>query len=343
MPGVKAGGALRPGWRARVPDYPRAMAWTPGGDALLVLDAAGGLHAFDGTTGAVRWRNTEAHPGGGLALSHHPRSARVATGGHDGTVAIWDSALGEPEARLSLGKAWVEHVRWSPNGDWLAAAAGRALHAWSAQGQEWVAPAHPSTVSGLVWAGAGEIATACYGRVAFWTPRGDAATQTLEWRGSPVSLAVSPDGAIVAVGGQDQTVHFWRRSTAQDSAMSGYTTKPAALAFDASGNLLATSGGEAVTVWSFSGNGPEGTTPGQLEVHPLPVTALAFARREHLLASGGREGGVVLWRLDPTGAGVVVGGDVLPGAVAEVAWRSDDRCLAATDAEGGVSTWRVSR
>ena len=343
MPGVKAGGALRPGWRARVPDYPRAMAWTPSGDLLLVLDAVGGLHAFDGATGAVRWHRPDAHPGGGLAMSHHPRSPRLATGGHDGAVVTWDTQRGEPEKRWELGRAWVEHVSWSPDGGWLAAAAGRAVHAWSAEGQEWVAPVHPSTVSGLLWAGPHELATACYGRVAFWKPLGDTPTQALEWKGAPVSLAVSPDGAVVAAGGQDQTVHFWRRASGADSAMSGYATKPAALAFDASGTLLATSGSEVVTVWTFAGEGPEGTTPGRLAVHTLPVTALAFARRERVLASGGREGGVVLWRLDAAGDGAPVGGDVVQGAVAELAWRHDDRALAATDAEGGVTTWRVSR
>jgi WD40 repeat protein len=97
-----------------------------------------------------------------------------------------------------------------------------------------------------------------------------------------------------------------------------------------------------VTVWTFAGEGPEGTTPGRLAVHTLPVTSLAFARRGRVLASGGREGGVVLWRLYADGDGAPVGGDVVQGAVAELAWRHDDRALAATDAEGGVTTWRVS-
>jgi hypothetical protein len=49
----------------------------------------------------------------------------------------------------------------------------------------------------------------------------------------------------------------------------------------------------------------------------------------------------VLWRLDGTGDGAPVGGEVLPGAVVGLSWRPDDRSLAASDAEGGVTTWRV--
>ena len=60
-----------------------------------------------------------------------------------------------------------------------------------------------------------------------------------------------PDGDIVACGSQDNTVHFWRRSSGKDSMMSGYAGKPSALALSASGILLATGGGQDVTVWSF--------------------------------------------------------------------------------------------
>ena len=68
-------------------------------------------------------------------------------------------------------------------------------------------------------------------------------------------MVLSPDGDIVACGSQDNSVHFWRRSSGQDSMMSGYRGKPSALAFDSSGMLLATSGGESATVWCFEGDG----------------------------------------------------------------------------------------
>ena len=56
-------------------------------------------------------------------------------------------------------------------------------------------------------------------------------------------MVLSPDGGIVACGSQDNSVHFWRRSTGQDSEMFGYPGKPSALAFDDTGTLLATGGG----------------------------------------------------------------------------------------------------
>ena len=124
--------------------------------------------------------------------------------------------------------------------------------------------------------------------------------------------------------------------------MSGYSAKPSALAFDDTGTLLATGGGEAVTVWSFQGGGPEGTRPGVLEFHVQPITTLAFAPGAMRLASGGRDGAVVVWSLQRDGEGDPIGVAVVAGAVAEMYWRPDGRALAALDAQGGVTSWRVS-
>ncbi|MCY4545266.1 MAG: WD40 repeat domain-containing protein, partial [Gemmatimonadetes bacterium] len=137
------------------------------------------------------------------------------------------------------------------------------------------------------------------------------------------------------------SVHFWRRSTENDSMMSGYPGKPSALAFDETGTLLATGGGEAVTVWSFRGSGPEGTRPGVLDLHDQPVTTLVFAPGVMRLASGDREGAVVVWSLQRDGEGDPIGAAVVAGAVAELYWRPDGRALAALDAGGGVTVWRI--
>ena len=123
--------------------------------------------------------------------------------------------------------------------------------------------------------------------------------------------------------------------------LSGYPGKPSALAFDNTGTLLATGGGESVTVWSFQGDGPEGTRPGFLNLHIQPVTTLAFARRKLRLASGGRDGGVVVWSLRKNGEGGPIGAAVVAGVVSELHWRQDGRALAALDARGGVTVWRV--
>ncbi|MBX2811209.1 MAG: WD40 repeat domain-containing protein, partial [Myxococcales bacterium] len=105
--------------------------------------------------------------------------------------------------------------------------------------------------------------------------------------------------------------------------------------------LLATGGGTMATVWSFQDNGPEGTSPGVLDLHVQSITKLSFARRGRRLASGARDGAVVVWALQNDGVGEPVGTALVGDHVSGLAWRPDDRALAALDARGGVTVWRV--
>ena len=335
-------GVLRRGWSAAVGDYAIAGGWTPRGETLVVGDAAGGVYAFDGKSGASAWARQGAHDGGVLALAVHPSGIAVATAGQDGRVLIWSIAEGQVAQAIGVGSDWVENVAWLPDGQRLAASCSRQVRVYDIDGAEaWRSDDHPSTVSALAWSGAGELATACYGQVTFFDASTGELRQKLEWKGSLVSMVLSPDGDIVACGSQDNSVHFWRRSTEKDSMMSGYPGKPSALAFDDTGTLLATGGGDRVTVWSFQGDGPEGTYPGVLDYHVKPVTALAFARRGMRLASAARDGAVVVWLLQRDGTGRAVGAAVLADIGAELYWRPDGRALAALDAQGGVTVWRT--
>ena len=145
----------------------------------------------------------------------------------------------------------------------------------------------------------------------------------------------------MACGSQDNSVHFWRRSTAQDSMMSGYPGKPAHLAFDSSGTLLATGGSETVTVWSFQDLGPEGTRPGGLELHHRPISSLAFAPKGMRLASGSKDGSIAIWLLQKDGDGELLGATSLDAPISRLAWRPDGRAIAAANAVGKLTSWRV--
>ena len=335
-------GVLRRGWPAAVGDYAIAGGWGLDGETLIVGDTEGGVYAFDGKSGATAWERRGVHEGGLLAIAIHPSGEAFATAGQDGRVLIWDAAEGQVGTAIDVGGGWVENVAWAPDGQLLAASCSRQVCVYGADGGEvWRSDDHPSTVSAIAWSSERELATACYGRVTFFDGSTGVAQQMLEWQGSLVSMVLSSDGGIVACGSQDNTVHFWRRSTGEDSMMSGYPSKPSALAFDDAGTLLATGGGETVTVWNFRGKGPEGTRPGVLEFHDHLVTTLAFAPGARRLASGSRDGTVVVWGLGRKGNGRPVGTAEVAGAVAELYWRPDGRALASLDSWGGVTVWEI--
>ena len=337
-------GVLQNGFFATVNDYPIAGGWGLKGKFFAVGDAGGSIHAFDGTSGQEVWKNPQAHLGGILSMSASSNGKQLASVGQDGQLALWDFADGQMQLRTEIASGWVEHVAWSISSNHLAVSSGRVLTILSSSGEKiWSSGNHPSTVSALGWVTDQEISTACYGRVTFFSSSSGQENERLEWQGSLVSLALSPDGNVVACGSQDKSVHFWRRSNGQDSMMSGYPWKPSELAFSHDGLLLATGGGEDVTIWSFDENGPEGTIPGVLEFHKAPISSLAFSPYQRHLASGCREGGVVVWSVGKKGSGRGLGGAPVDGAVENVYWRPDGRSLAAIDSEGGITVWRVKK
>ncbi len=347
MPDLDGGapmGVLGRGWFGMVGDYAIAGGWVLDGRALVAGDAGGSVYAFDGESGATAWVQREVHDGGVLSVAIHPKGTSFATAGQDGRALIWNASDGEVSRAIEVGSGWVENVAWSPDGQRLAVSCSRQVLVYDAEGAEvWRSEEHPSTVSAIAWSSVSELATACYGRASFFRASTGELRQKLEWQGSLVSMVLSPDGGIVACGSQDNSVHFWRRSTGQDSMMSGYPGKPSALAFDDAGTLLATGGGETVTVWSFRKRGPEGTRPGVLEFHVQPVTCLAFAPGTTLLASGGRDGAVVVWLLQRNGKGRTIGAQDVEDPVSKLYWRPDGSGLAALDAQGGVTVWQVEQ
>ena len=337
-------GVLDPGWTAMVGDYAIAGGWSRGGEELVVGDTEGGVYAFDGESGAIAWKRPGVHDGGALAVAVHSSGDLFATAGQDGRVLIWNAAEGQIIRAIDVGNGWVENLAWSPDGQRLAASCSRRVYVYDAEGAEvWQSDEHPSTVSAVAWSGAGELATACYGRVSFFGADAGELHQKLEWQGSLVSMVLSSDGGIVVCGSQDNSVHFWRRSTGEDSEMFGYPGKPSALAFDHTDTLLATGGGDAVTVWSFRRKGPEGTRPGSLKFHVEFITALAFAPEAMRLASGGRDGAVVVWSLQRNGKGGPIGAEDLGAPVSQIYWRPDGGALAALDARGGVTVSRIGQ
>lgn len=325
-------------WRAQVGDYATAIACSADGSLLAVGSASGEVNVFDTRTGQPRWR-TLAHPGGVLALGWSPAACVLASTGQDGLARLYLEG-GALFAELPGRGAWVEHVAWSRAGDALATASGKTVRLWKADGTPSLeTEPHASAVTGVAWSQAGDrLATCCYGGVHLWDVAAGKQARHLPWKGSLIRLAWSPGDKVIACASQDCSVHFWRLDTGSDSEMTGYPFKPRALAWDSRGSLLATSGDATITCWDFTGKGPEGTTPIQLEGHKTQVTHLAFSPRKGVLASGCQDPSVLVWQ--PRKATTPMGYAFLEDEISGLAWDPGLRFVAAIDAAGHVGCWQ---
>lgn len=345
----KAENRLRPVWQAAVPDHVIGVAWAPDGSRLAVAAVSGPITIFDANTGKPV-HQLKGHGFGTAALAWQPTGALLASVGQDSKVRLWDTSTGQEAKTLDAGASWAEKVVWHPSGQYLATAAGKKTRVWSASG-EMVRelPPQAGTVMDLKWRpGTNHLTLLAYGSATTYDPlSGAEPTKMLAWKGSPLALAWSPDGKILAHGNQDSTVHFWYYDASRDLQMWGYKTKVRELAWDFTSRYLATGGGPVVCIWDcqFSANGPEGSKPTMLVGHDedANLTALAYQHRGFLLASAALDGKVLLWQ--PTNRkGAQVGEFQFAGEKTEASaltWSADDKSLAAGSGAGAVAVFRA--
>jgi WD40 repeat protein len=273
-------------------------------------------------------------------VAWRPNSEQLATAGQDGVARIWQSGDGDIE--LEGGAPWVERLAWSPDGEWLATAAGRRLRIWDSAGTLSQDLSSPGTIYDIAWRPSGRsIAAAGYGGVRIWRLDRPDRVRHLEWKGASLRVAWSPTGEYIATGDQDATVHFWKTATGSDLMAQGYDTKVRNLSWDSSGRFLATAGGREVLVWDCSGKGPAGTTPRGIEAHQANVSGLAFQHRGRWLLSGDREGRLVVWnpRLGPK----TLSETALDARITQLAWSPDDRQFAIAGESGEVLMFEFSQ
>lgn len=331
---------LQPRWTIDVGDYVVAAEISKDGRLCIVGGGDGRVLGVELESGRVLFEQ-QAHAGGVLGVSLSPDGMQFATCGQEPNAKLW-RATGEFVCELPGGGAqWVEHVAWAPAGARIATGAGRRVRVWTPAGEPLVeTEPMASTVSNLAWRTDGTaLAASCYGGVYIWPFVSGAKNRRLEWKGSLISMAWSPDAKVIACGSQDSSVHFWRLNSGQDSQMSGYPSKPKALAWDCESKLLATSGHAVVTVWDFRGKGPEGTRPLQLDAHKGLCTRLAFSPKKGILASASQDTSVLLW--EPRRGTRPIRYAFLEDEVTALCWHPEHRGLLGADASGTLRYWEV--
>ncbi|WP_234544497.1 WD40 repeat domain-containing protein [Streptomyces shenzhenensis] len=276
-------------WDVAVDDAPVAL--SARGDLVAVAGAEGTVKVFDAALGAEI--GSFELPGGALRVGLSPDAGSVVATGPTG-YALWRRADGRTTVRES--GAWSAAAAWA-DGTRVAVASGRrALVLDVGGGELWRTEAAASTVTDLAWMRQGRrLAVAAYGAVRCHERHTEKPLVTYPYVGSHLALAVAPTGRWICSGNQDASIHIWRTRDGSELTMSGYPEKVCRLAFDDTGFWLAADGAPDVTVWDFSGGGPEGTAPRSLRCHET-VTALAWrpGAAGHL-ASGGDDGTVALW------------------------------------------------
>jgi WD40 repeat protein len=196
-----------------------AFATASDDQTILIRDAASRRHGIQ----------LKGHRGPVSSVAYR-RDGSVVSGGHDGTVRVWERDTGKPLAEFSGIFTEVRSIACSlGEGSAAIAAAGGdgIVLVWDVDtgGQLARIDGHGGPVYSMAYDPAGSvIATACGdGTVKIWDANTFKQRSELTGHVSAVqSLAFNPDGTRIATCGYDGTIRVWDAHTGEQIAGSGF-------------------------------------------------------------------------------------------------------------------------
>jgi serine/threonine-protein kinase len=304
---------------------------------------------------ARRTSRLGGHTGYVTALAFAPDGKRLATGGLEGALRVWNLTGERPEEETAIpgGLGEVQLLAFSPAEPCLFASSSAGdyrVWRWDYAVRDTCRmlarlSGESNGVHALAVSPDGKSFAASVGpEVHVWAVNGQDIRRagTIKGHGGTLkAVAIAPDGKRLACSGEDGRISVWEAGWLRNTlvaAMAGHPDMVTALVYSPDGQSLASAGYDhSIRLWDAA---TDATKPrATLEGHQRAVRLIQFVRSGSRLVSVGDGGQVILWDLAAQRRAAEWSFD--KAVTASLAVSPDGRRLAVGDSSGQVHLFNL--
>ncbi|WP_036485796.1 caspase family protein [Myxosarcina sp. GI1] len=302
--------------------------------------------------------NNSSDNGGIYSIATSPTEPDVfAAAGWDGKIKIWqEDSSGTPQLVRTLPghDAAISQIQYTPDGKLIASGSqDNTIKLWNAKTGDLITTltGHREAINNLALVAENKWQAGSYLLVSgsedntlkLWkidNQRGELITTMQGHQDSVKSVAVSPNGKLIASGSYDNTIKLWNTDGELIDTLSGHNLVITSLQFSPDSRTLASgSWDNTVKLWQINSSGKNFKLSHTLTAHQDGVTSLDFNSEGTILASASGDRTIKLW--DVNSGKLIKNLQGHSSQINSVAFTNDDITIISAEEQQGLFWWNL--